>query len=109
MWIEKHPEDWQQPPKFLLVQKTLTFCTTFRVSQLNLFFYNCLKIIQEETRELESKTRQVLRDSRKKRNTEYPGIQLKPIKPSDLDRTSVNKEHREDIYTFYIFLTFQSL
>ena len=32
MWIEKHPEDWQQPPKFLLVQKTLTFCTTYRVS-----------------------------------------------------------------------------
>ena len=49
-------------------------------------------IVQEETRELESKTRQVLRDSRKKRNTEYPGIQLKPIKPNDLDRTSVNKD-----------------
>ena len=47
---------------------------------------------KEETRELESKTRQVLRDSRKKRNTEYPGIQLKPIKPTDLDRTSVNKD-----------------
>jgi len=76
MWIEKHPEDWQQPPKFQLVQKTLSFCTNFK----------------EETRELESKTRQVLRDSRKKRNTEYPGIQLKPIKPNDLDRTSVNKD-----------------
>ena len=34
----------------------------------------------------------MLRDSRKKRNTEYPGIQLKPIKPNDLDRTSVNKD-----------------
>ena len=33
-----------------------------------------------------------MRDSRKKRNTEYPGIQLKPIKPNDLDRTSVNKD-----------------
>jgi hypothetical protein len=75
-WIKKHPEDWQQPPKFQLVQKTLSFCSNFK----------------EETRDLESKTRQVLRDSRKKRNTEYPGIQLKPIKPADLDRTSVNKD-----------------
>ena len=33
-----------------------------------------------------------MRDSRKKRNTEYPGIQLKQIKPNDLDRTSVNKD-----------------
>ena len=32
MWIEKHPEDWQQPPKFQLVQKTLSFCTNFKVS-----------------------------------------------------------------------------
>jgi hypothetical protein len=75
-WIKKHPEDWQQPPKFQLVQKTLSFCSNFK----------------EETKDLESKTRQVLRDSRKKRNTEYPGIQLKPIKPADLDRTSVNKD-----------------
>jgi hypothetical protein len=71
LWIERHPEDWQQPPKFPLVQRTLTFCNNFR----------------SETEDLEKKTRRVLSDARKKRNTANPGLSIKTSKEHDLDRT----------------------
>jgi lauroyl/myristoyl acyltransferase len=32
LWIERHPEDWQQPPKYILVQRTLQFCSKYKVS-----------------------------------------------------------------------------
>jgi len=31
LWIERHPEDWQQPPKYILVQRTLQFCNKYKV------------------------------------------------------------------------------
>ena len=32
LWIERHPEDWQQPQKYVLVQQTLKFCNKYKVS-----------------------------------------------------------------------------
>ncbi|CBY30958.1 unnamed protein product [Oikopleura dioica] len=76
LWIERHPEDWQQPPKYILVQRTLQFCNKYKA----------------ETEDVERKTRKTIHDARRKQNKNVTPLSLLPTKETDLDRTSVNKD-----------------